>query len=416
MVTGGRSGLGEATAAMLEREGANVVVADLPETDVTDADAVQALVDSCSELHGAVNCAGIGGGARVVGFPLDRFRKIIEVNLIGTFNVLSLAAAKMAENEPDEEGTRGVVVNTASNAAFDGQIGQAAYSASKAGVAGMTLPVARDLASKGIRVVTIAPGPADTPMLGPMREDIRESLVSQIPFPKRLGRAEDFAALVKHIVENEYLNGEVIRLDGALQNRDPRSKGDEMAEYVKVEQDGRVAIVTLDHPPVNALSSKLLEELEEEYDRLDRDDETRAIVLRGEGEKAFVAGADITEFPAMREQIEEAAESGSARGIQKLAARMDAGRTPVVAAIHGYCLGGGLELAMACDIRIAADDAQLGQPEIKLGLIPGGGGTQRLPRLVGHGRALCSTSAATRSRARRPMTGGSSSGRCRAPS
>src|SRR5688500_8049525 len=161
-----------------------------------------------------------------------------------------------------------------------------------------------------------------------------------------------------------------------------------MAEYVKVEQDGRVAIVTLDHPPVNALSSQLLEELEEEYDRLDRDDETRAIVLRGEGEKAFVAGADITEFPAMREQIEEAAESGSARGIQKLAARMDAGRTPVVAAIHGYCLGGGLELAMACDVRIAADDAQLGQPEIKLGLIPGGGGTQRLPRLIGHGRAL----------------------------
>jgi len=161
-----------------------------------------------------------------------------------------------------------------------------------------------------------------------------------------------------------------------------------MAEYVKVEQDGRVAIVTLDHPPVNALSSKLLEELEAEYERLDADDETRAIVIRGEGEKAFVAGADITEFPAMREQIEEAAESASARGIQKLAMRMDSGRTPVIAAIHGYCLGGGLELAMACDIRIAAEDAQLGQPEIKLGLIPGGGGTQRLPRLVGHGRAL----------------------------
>jgi enoyl-CoA hydratase/carnithine racemase len=161
-----------------------------------------------------------------------------------------------------------------------------------------------------------------------------------------------------------------------------------MSEYVKVELDGAVAIVTLDHPPVNALSSQLLEELEAEYDRLDTSDETRAIVIRGEGEKAFVAGADITEFPAMREQIEEAAETGSARGIQKLAARMDAGRTPVIAAIHGYCLGGGLELAMACDIRIAADDAQLGQPEIKLGLIPGGGGTQRLPRLVGHGRAL----------------------------
>jgi NAD(P)-dependent dehydrogenase (short-subunit alcohol dehydrogenase family) len=216
LVTGGRSGLGEATAAMLEREGATVVIADLPETDVTDEEAVRALVESCEELHGVVNCAGIGGGARVVGFPLERFRRIVEVNLIGTFNVLSLAAGKMAENEPDEEGTRGVVVNTASNAAFDGQIGQAAYSASKAGVAGMTLPVTRDLASKGIRVVTIAPGPSDTPMLGPMREDIRESLTSQIPFPKRLGRAEDYAALVKHIFENDYLNGEVIRLDGAL--------------------------------------------------------------------------------------------------------------------------------------------------------------------------------------------------------
>ena len=216
VVTGGRSGLGEATAALLEREGATVVIADLPETDVTDEDAVRTLIEPLEQLHGAVNCAGIGGGARVIGFPLDRFRKIVEVNLIGTFNVIAHAAAKMAEGEPDEEGTRGVIVNTASNAAFDGQIGQAAYSASKAGVAGMTLPVARDLASKGIRVVTIAPGPSDTPMLGPMRADIRESLTSQIPFPKRLGRAEDFAALVKHIVENEYLNGETIRLDGAL--------------------------------------------------------------------------------------------------------------------------------------------------------------------------------------------------------
>ena len=161
-----------------------------------------------------------------------------------------------------------------------------------------------------------------------------------------------------------------------------------MAELVKMRMDGRVAILTLDHPPVNALSQQLLEELEEEYDRLDRDDDVRAIILGGEGEKAFVAGADITEFPALREQVEEAAAGGSARGIQKLAARMDAGRTPVIAAIHGYCLGGGLELAMACDIRIAAEDAQLGQPEIKLGLIPGGGGTQRLPRLIGHGRAL----------------------------
>jgi len=156
-----------------------------------------------------------------------------------------------------------------------------------------------------------------------------------------------------------------------------------MAEYVKVEQDGRVAIVTLDHPPVNALSSKLLEELEEEYDRLDRDDETRAIVLRGEGEKAFVAGADITEFPAMREQIEEAAETGSARGIQKLAARMDAGRTPVIAAIHGYCLGGGLELALACDLRLAAEGILLGMPPAKLGLVYSHTGLRRFVEAIG---------------------------------
>ena len=216
LVTGGRSGLGEATAALLEREGATVVIADLPETDVTDEGAVRELVASCEELLGAINCAGIGGGARVIGFPLDQFRRIVEVNLVGTFNVIRHAAEKMAAGEPDEEGTRGVIVNTASNAAFDGQIGQAAYSASKAGVAGMTLPVARDLGKFGIRVCTIAPGPADTPMLSRLRDDIRESLESQIPFPKRLGRPADFAALVKHIVENEYLNGETIRLDGAL--------------------------------------------------------------------------------------------------------------------------------------------------------------------------------------------------------
>jgi enoyl-CoA hydratase len=159
-----------------------------------------------------------------------------------------------------------------------------------------------------------------------------------------------------------------------------------MAEFVQVEADGAVAIVTIDHPPVNALSAKLLEELEAEIERLDEDEAIRAIVIRGAGERAFVAGADISEFPNLRESPPES--GGSARGIQKLGSRMEAARTPIVAAIHGYCLGGGLELAMACDVRVAAEDAQLGQPEIKLGLIPGGGGTQRLPRLVGHGRAL----------------------------
>jgi NAD(P)-dependent dehydrogenase (short-subunit alcohol dehydrogenase family) len=222
IVTGGRSGLGAATVSLLEESGARAVVADLPECDVTEEEAVQRLIDSLDELHGAVNCAGVGFGARVVGrdgdgpFPLDVFRKVVDVNLTGTFNVIRLAATKMAANEPDENGERGVIVNTASNAAYEGQIGQAAYSASKGGVVSLTLPVARELGRYGIRVMTIAPGPADTPMLGMLREDIRASLEAQIPFPQRLGRPEEFAALAKHIIENPYLNGEVIRLDGAL--------------------------------------------------------------------------------------------------------------------------------------------------------------------------------------------------------
>ena len=159
-----------------------------------------------------------------------------------------------------------------------------------------------------------------------------------------------------------------------------------MGTYVSTEQDGPVAVVTIDNPPMNALSSALLEELEAEIDRLDGDDGTRAVVLCGAGERAFVAGADIKEFPALRESASP--EAGAARGLQKVGQRMDAARIPFVAAIQGYCLGGGLELAMCCDVRVCADDATLGQPEIKLGLIPGGGGTQRLPRLVGLGRAL----------------------------
>ena len=157
-------------------------------------------------------------------------------------------------------------------------------------------------------------------------------------------------------------------------------------QFISTQQNGAVAVVTIDHPPVNALSAGLLEELEGELDRIDADTEARAVVLRGAGERAFVAGADISEFPTLREAGSD--NGGSARGIQKLGARMDAADTPVVAAIHGWCLGGGLELAMACDVRVASEDARLGQPEIKLGLIPGGGGTQRLPRLVGTGRAL----------------------------
>ena len=233
LVTGGGSGLGAATAAMLAREGADVLVADLQpgeagrfvETDVLDEGSVRHAVETAAEefggLHGVVNCAGVGGAGLVVGkdgepLPLEAFRRIVEVNLIGTFNVTRLAAAAMAGNEPTADGERGVIVNTASNAAYDGQVGQAAYAASKGGVVSLTLPVARELARYGIRVMTIAPGPADTPMLALLREDVRQSLEAQIPFPSRLGRPEEYAALVKHIVENAYLNGEVIRLDGAL--------------------------------------------------------------------------------------------------------------------------------------------------------------------------------------------------------
>jgi enoyl-CoA hydratase len=158
-----------------------------------------------------------------------------------------------------------------------------------------------------------------------------------------------------------------------------------MPTYVSTERHDAVALVTIDNPPMNALSAALLDELEAEVEALDSDDEVRAIVLRGGGERAFVAGADIKEFPALRES---ASEGGSARGIQRVGQRMDAAHTPFVAAIRGFCLGGGLELAMCCDVRVCSDDAQLGQPEIKLGLIPGGGGTQRLPRLVGIGRAM----------------------------
>src|SRR5687768_2050344 len=242
LITGGASGLGAACARLFTEAGAKVVVADLNRqageelaarlqpharfvaVDVTKTDDVQSAVDAAvrefGALHGVVHCAGILHAERVAGkqgpHDLDAFRRTIEVNLVGTFNVIRLAAAAMVKNEPNDEGERGVIITTASVSAFEGQIGQAAYAASKAGVAGMTLPVARELARFGIRVVAIAPGVFDTPMLQGMSEEIRASLGAQVPFPSRLGRPEEYAALVRHIVENEVLNGEVIRLDGAI--------------------------------------------------------------------------------------------------------------------------------------------------------------------------------------------------------
>ncbi len=233
LVAGGGSGLGEATARMLVASGARVVVADLGgeapeggrfvETDVTDEGSVRAAVNAALEvggLRGAVNCAGVASAEKVLGregpHSLDSFAKVVQVNLIGTFNVIRLAAEAMVSSDPSESGERGVVVNTASVAAFDGQIGQVAYAASKGGVVALTLPVARELAGSGIRVMTIAPGIFDTPMMAGLPEDARNSLGKQVPFPQRLGRPEEYADLVKHIIENEMLNGEVIRLDGAI--------------------------------------------------------------------------------------------------------------------------------------------------------------------------------------------------------
>ncbi len=242
LVTGGASGLGAATTRRLAAAGANVVICDLDGgagkelvreiggrgrfcvSDVTDeaqvAKAIAAARAEFGALHGAVSCAGVAPGERVLGrqgpHRLDTFRRAVEINLIGTFNVLRLAAQAMAENPPEAEGERGVIINTASIAAFEGQVGQAAYSASKAGVAGLTLPVARELARHGIRVMTIAPGVFETPMMAGMSEEVRASLAAQVPFPPRLGKPEEFAALVEHIIVNPMLNGEVIRLDGAL--------------------------------------------------------------------------------------------------------------------------------------------------------------------------------------------------------
>jgi NAD(P)-dependent dehydrogenase (short-subunit alcohol dehydrogenase family) len=239
IVTGGASGLGGATARALAARGARVFALDLPTAvekadpvdnvtyvpaDVTDPEAVQSAVDTATAsdapLRVAVNCAGVGWAGRIVGkqgpHDLDIFRKVIEVNLLGTFNVLRLAAAAMSATEPLDHGHRGVVINTASIAAYDGQIGQAAYAASKGGVVGLTLSAARDLASFGIRVMTIAPGIIDTPMLAGVTEEFRAGLAAGVPFPKRLGQPTEYANLALSIIDQDYLNGEVIRLDGAL--------------------------------------------------------------------------------------------------------------------------------------------------------------------------------------------------------
>lgn len=242
LVTGGASGLGAAAAQRLAAQGANVIVLDMNEAvgietvraigdqarfvqaDVSSEEQVQAAIDTAHQtfggLHILVNCAGIGAALRTIGkdgpHALDIFERVIRVNLIGTFNCIRLAAVAMIENEPNDLGERGVIINTASVAAYDGQIGQVAYSASKGGIVGMTLPIARDLSRNGIRVMTIAPGLFDTPLMASLPEAARISLGQQVPFPSRLGHPAEYAQLAQSIIENPMLNGEVIRLDGAI--------------------------------------------------------------------------------------------------------------------------------------------------------------------------------------------------------
>ena len=238
MITGASSGLGAACARHFAKHGAHVLLADrnrdegislvrelgsaarFLEMDVTKSDDVQAAIDAADALHGVIQCAGILDGQRIVGrdgaHDLEVFQRVVDVNLVGTFNVMRLAATRLADNEPEGDGERGVIVNTSSVAAFEGQIGQAAYSASKGGVAAMTLPAARELADRGIRVVAIAPGLFDTSMVESLPEKIRTSLIAQTVFPGRLGDPAEFAGLARHIIENPMLNGEVIRLDGAI--------------------------------------------------------------------------------------------------------------------------------------------------------------------------------------------------------
>jgi len=242
VITGGASGLGEACVRSFLKLGAKISILDFAEergkaiaselgadalfcrTDVTQESDVQAAIDQTMDrfgaVHAAINCAGVGTPAKVLGkegpMPMDHFNKVLQINLMGTMNVIRLAAQRMVENPPGEDGEKGVVINTASVAAFDGQIGQAAYSASKAAVAGMTLPIAREFAEYGLRVMTIAPGIFATPMLKGLPENVQEALGKMVPFPKRVGTPGEFAALVQHILENRMLNGEVIRLDGAI--------------------------------------------------------------------------------------------------------------------------------------------------------------------------------------------------------
>jgi NAD(P)-dependent dehydrogenase (short-subunit alcohol dehydrogenase family) len=240
IVTGGGSGLGAATASLLAASGCKVALLDINDTaatthaaaingvgircDVSDAASAEAAMVAARDAHGParvlINCAGIGTAGRVLGrdgpMRLEAFDRVIRINLIGTFNMIRLAAAEMSALDPQEDGERGVIVNTASIAAFDGQVGQAAYAASKGGVVGMTLPIARELARSGVRVMTIAPGVFHTPMVDGLPPEVRQSLGDGVPFPRRLGLPEEYAALAAHIIGNRFLNGEVIRLDGAL--------------------------------------------------------------------------------------------------------------------------------------------------------------------------------------------------------
>ncbi len=398
VITGGASGLGEATARALSQHGVKVALFDLQkdkgEAVAGETGGTFCPVDVTSEgerrrrlregARGAcqerilVNCAGTSNAIRtafrdrktgeIKSFPIEDFERILKVNLIGTFRCITHAAKGMLSLDPLPGGERGAIVNTASVAAQDGQIGQAAYTASKAGINGITLVVARDLAQEGIRCNTIMPGIFNTPLLHAAPQHLQDALGAMVPFPSRLGRPEEFASLALEMIRNGYFNGETVRLTARSAWRRADGCG-QSGHRPRPRWRGRGR--DPEFAAGECASKAVREGLTEAFRRAVADPQAKAIVL-------FCAAARSSRAPTSPLDG-----GGKVATIEELQALMEGSPKPVVAAIHGTALGGGLEVALCAHYRIAENGAKCGLPEVKLGLLPGGGGTQRLPRAVG---------------------------------